>query len=369
MKNSRIEILDGFRAVAILAVMFFHFFSRWAPQSNSYSLYPYNNQYDFFRYGYLGVQFFFMISGFVIFFTLERTNEFSVFLKKRLIRLFPSIVVATIITYLVFNLLDNSFVFPEAHEIKNFIPSLSFISPSFFNQLFGTEYKYINGSYWSLWPEVQFYIFISIIYYLNKAKAVRNFISISILLILVNYAYTYVQDNNGLYITLPQEVLDFYFVWMGIFNLIDYLPCFSLGVLFYILYKDKQLNQKSLIWIKASVFFFMTYTLYLSPPWDSKIIYAVIFSLFLCFIYLPGGLFVFKNNFLVRIGKGSYFLYLIHESIGVLLIYLFAQYFFPVSFLFILLLIYAFIWISFFYTEKIDYYISRFLKKRLLSEK
>ena len=100
--KSRIAVLDGFRALAILSVMFFHYFSRWTPPLNSISIYPYKNSYNFFQYGYLGVQFFFIISGFVIFFTLERTNYLVAFWKKRVIRLVPSIVCASIITFIIF---------------------------------------------------------------------------------------------------------------------------------------------------------------------------------------------------------------------------------------------------------------------------
>lgn len=54
----RITILDGFRAVAIISVMLYHYFNRWAPPLNSVSLYPYGSKFSYFNYGYLGVEFF-----------------------------------------------------------------------------------------------------------------------------------------------------------------------------------------------------------------------------------------------------------------------------------------------------------------------
>lgn len=45
MQVKRIEVLDSFRGIAILIVIFFHFFSRWT------NLYPYGAEYDFFSYG------------------------------------------------------------------------------------------------------------------------------------------------------------------------------------------------------------------------------------------------------------------------------------------------------------------------------
>jgi peptidoglycan/LPS O-acetylase OafA/YrhL len=75
----RISILDGFRAVAIISVMLYHYFSRWTPPNNKFSLYPYGNFYDYFVWGKLGVQFFFIISGFVIYFTLKKTENLASF--------------------------------------------------------------------------------------------------------------------------------------------------------------------------------------------------------------------------------------------------------------------------------------------------
>ena len=129
MIKKRIAILDGFRALAILSVLFYHFFSRWTPPINKTSLYPYSNGYNYFQYGYLGVNFFFIISGFVIFFTLENTVNFTSFWKKRSIRLLPPIITATLITFILFILFDHLNIFPSSHEVKNFIPSITFISP------------------------------------------------------------------------------------------------------------------------------------------------------------------------------------------------------------------------------------------------
>ncbi len=130
MVKQRIKILDGFRALAILSVLFYHYFSRWAPPVNSSSLYPYGNSYSYFRYGYLGVQFFFIISGFVIYFTLETTASFFTFWLKRLIRLMPSIIIASLITFFIFIIFDNGFIFPASHSAENFIPSITFLPPS-----------------------------------------------------------------------------------------------------------------------------------------------------------------------------------------------------------------------------------------------
>ena len=83
----RIAILDGFRAVAIIFVMLFHYFTVWK------DLYPYGDAFaGWFSHGYLGVHFFFIISGFVISMTLCRCATPSEFAVKRFARLWECIV-------------------------------------------------------------------------------------------------------------------------------------------------------------------------------------------------------------------------------------------------------------------------------------
>ncbi len=369
MIKSRISILDGFRSLAILSVLLFHFFSRYIPPLNKTSLYPYKNAYDYFGFGRFGVEFFFIISGFVIFFTLDNTINFSSFWKKRFIRLFPSIVLASLITYIVFNLFDHSYLFPSSHKIENFIPSVTFISPILLNNIFSTHnlnLNYINGAYWSLWPEIQFYLLVSVIYYSNKEKFIKHFIFISVLLMSINYIIENVQGSNRLNIRLSNNFLLNYSKWFQHgFNLIDFLQFFSLGVLFYLLFKNKQLNHKTSNYVKLSLVFLLLYTIYTGVGLQARVIYIIMIFLFFLFIYSPKWIGIFENKVLTDIGKSSYFLYLIHENIGVLIIYSIGQYFLPAGFILPIALIVALVILSNLFTSKVDKKISNWLKKKV----
>src|SRR5688500_2704787 len=82
-KKQRIELLDTFRFLAIILVIGYHYF---ASKKDFANIYPYGLQYSpVFQYGYLGVQLFFMISGFVIFMTIEKCRTLKEFLLKRFI--------------------------------------------------------------------------------------------------------------------------------------------------------------------------------------------------------------------------------------------------------------------------------------------
>lgn len=60
----RIKFLDGLRGSAILLVVFYHAYARY-PDVVPYLTNTYR-EFPLFKYGYWGVQLFFLISGFVI---------------------------------------------------------------------------------------------------------------------------------------------------------------------------------------------------------------------------------------------------------------------------------------------------------------
>src|ERR1700748_48755 len=89
------EILDGLRGVAALAVVTFHF------MEIAYSDYSQN----FIGHGFLAVDFFFCLSGFVIGYAYDdRIGKMGVweFFKSRLIRLHPMIIFGSVLGLLAF---------------------------------------------------------------------------------------------------------------------------------------------------------------------------------------------------------------------------------------------------------------------------
>lgn len=93
MSKSHLHTLDGLRGVAALAVVFFHL-GLWTSV-------PW-----FFAHGYLAVDFFFCLSGFVIAYVYkQRFDEglkFSEFVAQRMIRLYPVIAIGMILGLLFF---------------------------------------------------------------------------------------------------------------------------------------------------------------------------------------------------------------------------------------------------------------------------
>nr|WP_315223125.1 acyltransferase [uncultured Flavobacterium sp.] len=347
--NNRIAILDGFRALAILSVIFYHYFYRW---NNPVT--PYDGA-EFFHYGFRGVPFFFMISGFVICYSLEGTESRIVFWKKRFIRLFPSMFIASVLTFVFLSLFDKSKMFEDSNQIHNLITSITFLPPNVYDLLFGTRnyFSYINFSYWSLWPEIQFYFLASTIYFLDKISFKRNFIIVCIALMLLY--------NTILFFNLNQ--IKFLEKAINLFNLIKHLSFFLSGALFYMLYR----KSNHYVYLLFLLFAYLSANLSLSIP--ELIATAIMFGLFFCLIYCPGILTIFKNKILAAIGFSSYFLYLIHENIGVVWILKIVPFFRSNSFIAPVLIIIFMTLFSVFYTNTIESKIIKYLNKTLLKKK
>lgn len=94
--------LDLLRFLAALAVVLYHYTFR-AYNSDNLSPVRYEELGQLTRYGYLGVQLFFMISGYVILLSMQGKTVRQ-FLIARMQRLFPAFWVACTLTFLVVRL-------------------------------------------------------------------------------------------------------------------------------------------------------------------------------------------------------------------------------------------------------------------------
>ncbi|MBP6948921.1 MAG: acyltransferase [Candidatus Pacebacteria bacterium] len=132
--------LDLLRFFSAVAVLFHHTFT--------------------FHYGKLGVYLFFIISGFVIYFSLKKgTKEYVV---GRFLRLYPLFWISCTLTYLVTIFYGNNL------PLKNY-----FVSMLLFND--GKIASMIDGSYWTLTFEFLFYVYIGIFVWFFSTKRLEWF--------------------------------------------------------------------------------------------------------------------------------------------------------------------------------------------------
>ncbi len=156
IRQNWIPFLNGLRAIAILLVISCHFgissnLSGWV------SFHPWYNRY--FLNGDLGVQIFFVLSGYLITYLLiqeeERCGKISArkFIARRLLRIVPVLFVYVL-------LLNLGLVICGLFQIPSPVSLWNFVSSYFNYQVWGDLSKSAwIGHFWSLSFEIKFYFF------------------------------------------------------------------------------------------------------------------------------------------------------------------------------------------------------------------
>jgi peptidoglycan/LPS O-acetylase OafA/YrhL len=161
----RHSVLDALRGLAALGVAWFHFtngnpsFLSPGFVKNSGAL------------GWLGVEVFFVISGFIIPFVLDRggyrIGDYGIFLLKRIVRLDPPYVVSiaiVIILALASSMAPNFQGVPFHFSLPQLLLHFGYI-----NVFFG--YPWFNPVFWSLAIELQYYLLIGLVFPFLNSKA------------------------------------------------------------------------------------------------------------------------------------------------------------------------------------------------------
>ncbi|MEM9668970.1 MAG: acyltransferase [Pseudomonadota bacterium] len=158
----RIDYLDGLRGLAILGVMLWHYtdevYAALLPYGAAYASIPIIDR------GWVGVNLFFLISGFVILLSLERYPGYGAFLKRRWLRLFPAMLIASLIVFGASQI--NADHMPHGRaSIQDLMPGLTFISVGFYAEFLPFPVRELDGVYWTLYVEAGFYVVFGALFY------------------------------------------------------------------------------------------------------------------------------------------------------------------------------------------------------------
>ncbi|GAA1730473.1 acyltransferase [Aeromicrobium alkaliterrae] len=151
--EARFLLLDLARLLAALAVVLYHFVAREHDQwgSSAQNLFPVLSQVSV--YGFLGVQLFFVISGFVILMSVENRSVRQ-FAAARAARLFPAYWVAVLATAALL-----VWIAPQLHQdvsLSQVLVNLTLLQTPL-------GIAPVDGVYWTLWVEVTFYAAIALL--------------------------------------------------------------------------------------------------------------------------------------------------------------------------------------------------------------
>ena len=282
--------LDGLRGIAACVVVLFHYVY----------LYDFRYQHSFefhsvFSLGHLGVHLFFIISGFVIYWTLTRSASILEFSWSRFSRLFPAYWLSVTITFFVISL----FGLPMSEvTFTEYLINLTMLQDFLW-------IKKVDGSYWSLAYELAFYFWMALAFFFLRHTRIETILIIWMLVsFLVKYLFVGEQAivPNVLHHKSPHLVL----------IVANYIYLFAAGICFYKIW-SKSANTLTIFTLGIT----LVLNFYINS-FDNALIISSFYVVFVLVINQKAKVLGYKP--LVFIGGISYSLYLIHQNIGYVII-------------------------------------------------
>lgn len=295
----RLSDIDLLRFVAAVLVLLYHYISSYIAPRIDDSFFSAVSLVT--RYGYLGVELFFMISGFVIVWSAQKRSP-SEFVISRFSRLYPTFWVAMLLTTLAIVLLAPYVVESGATHIDlRTLAANATMMPQIFDA------PRIDGVYWTLEFEIRFYFLVFMLVLFGQMSRLELWLYVWLATCAVS-----------LWIPPPWA--------LSYFLLLTYAPFFIAGALFYVVFANGWSIQRALgmvivmgLCIEGSL---RHQSGFLTPDAASSwIVPAITASFFLIFLVLIRDRKPWVNGAIAyRLGALTYPLYLTHAAIGLLLV-------------------------------------------------
>lgn len=287
--------LDLARIFGALCVVLFHYTFR-GYAANDLSILHYPALGAIFKYGYLGIYLFFIMSGYTV--VMSMGNKGGVkFIFSRMLRLYPSFWIAVCLTSVVTILLGGDRFSVELDQVL--------VNLTMFNGFIGV--KPVDGVYWFLLVMLKFYFLISLLIIFGLKRFYKY---VACIWLLLSIATTVWQ--------IPK---------IGFFLIPEYSPFLAAGMIFYAAREEGWDAFKAAIVLVSLVF--SIYLIGLDLPgfeqkyssgisWSVVILSIVGMYLFMLFVSVNKRSLNLPKVFIV-FGACTYPLYLIHQNIGYML--------------------------------------------------
>lgn len=221
----RLAYLDALRFVAALMVVFYHYIGRNHPfwGADVVDVFPLATKFA--AWGALGVQLFFLISGFVILMSAEG-RPIGAFVASRVSRLYPAYWFAVLSTAVMMTWIAPSGAFRDL-SVQEVLINLTMMQEGF-------GVKSVDGVYWTLWVEVLFYLMVGCLIMVGVTE--KRVLAIALLWPLVGA----VAQTSGA--EFPTALLS-----------PQYAPFFAAGMVLYLIYSRGHSLLRWLVFSYASV--------------------------------------------------------------------------------------------------------------------
>lgn len=295
-RTGRILELDVLRGLAAVYVLLHHYLEIYPQQNKGAGLVSLRLPVS----GQFAVHLFFIISGFVIFMTLERSASVLHFVKSRSFRLFPTYWSAIFTTSLVV------FLLPIAGD-ESLSSATIVMNMTMFHNYFGAHS--VDSVYWSLGVELAFYLWMAALLAFGKLNQVSTLSWIWLAVCLVAFFF---QDYSNGY-PIPSGSSFGYALDSGL--LLRFAPLFIAGIAFYRVRMERATWEDHLL-IFASFLVYITVCVYPGLALGVRTFVPAI-GIYICFYMLAfGWLSRIVLRPLVFLGTISYALYVTHSVAG-----------------------------------------------------
>lgn len=162
----------------------------------------------------IGLSGFFVISGFFIYQSLQRSKSFFSYLKKRFLRIFPALLVVLLLSVLLIPFVYES-VLPiyKNKSFYSYVPNnlllynFQGVVKGVFND---NPYHAINGSLWTIRYEFSLYLILALLYFVKKNRKAQKILLLASFagLIILNIFFLARFSGSSIFGMLGSEILD-----------------------------------------------------------------------------------------------------------------------------------------------------------------
>ncbi|MBC6608753.1 acyltransferase [Hymenobacter sp. BT188] len=301
-KPLRLYEIDLLRFLAALSVVVFHYTYR-GYAADHYSSLPFLELGRYTRYGYLGVELFFIISVYVVLLS-AKGKTVRQFFVSRLVRLYPAFWVACTLTFLVKRLWGTTPGDAYMPAVLHAGFGQYLCNMTMLEEFLGIAP--LDGAYWSLTVEIAFYFLVSLLLSYRLMRYVEWFVAGWLL-----YA---------ILLVLPHANTPFAALFFP-----SYAPYFAAGIIFY---RRQQVPDRALTHYTLLAFAYLAAIhsslrkatemgQHYHDEFVAWVIVAIITLFFAVFFFITTRHINLSHySWLAGLGALTYPLYLIHSDIG-----------------------------------------------------